>query len=141
VAKAWGDIVSPESVAPLPDEQAKGMEFEAAWVKYREVEVPWPSLFPDLPDGATEGHEVKDPLLMTAVDIAVVFKWLEGTAQQIPGSIGWSWRASPLVPLQPALVEGMPMPHELDQLHPKFVFKKHGNGIHPPICFLFKCVS
>jgi hypothetical protein len=26
-------------------------------------------------------------------------------------------------------------------LHPKFDFKKHGNGIHPPICFLFKCVS
>jgi hypothetical protein len=26
-------------------------------------------------------------------------------------------------------------------VHPKFGFKKHGNGIHPPICFLFKCVS
>jgi hypothetical protein len=26
-------------------------------------------------------------------------------------------------------------------VHPKFDFKKHGNGIHPPICFLFKCVS
>jgi hypothetical protein len=25
-------------------------------------------------------------------------------------------------------------------LHPKFDFKKHGNGTHPPICFLFKCV-
>jgi hypothetical protein len=21
------------------------------------------------------------------------------------------------------------------------LLKKHGNGIHPPICFLFKCVS
>jgi hypothetical protein len=27
------------------------------------------------------------------------------------------------------------------QLHPELDFKKHGNGIHPPICFLFKCVS
>jgi hypothetical protein len=26
-------------------------------------------------------------------------------------------------------------------VHPKFDFKKHGNGIHPPTCFLFKCVS
>jgi hypothetical protein len=26
-------------------------------------------------------------------------------------------------------------------LHPTFDFKKHGNRIHPPICFLFKCVS
>jgi hypothetical protein len=26
-------------------------------------------------------------------------------------------------------------------LHPTLGFKKHGNGIHPPICFLFKCVS
>jgi hypothetical protein len=26
-------------------------------------------------------------------------------------------------------------------VHPKFNFKKHGNGIHPPTCFLFKCVS
>jgi hypothetical protein len=26
-------------------------------------------------------------------------------------------------------------------LHPKLGFKKHGNGIHPPFCFLFKCVS
>jgi hypothetical protein len=26
-------------------------------------------------------------------------------------------------------------------LHPKLDIKKHGNGIHPPICFLFKCVS
>ena len=26
-------------------------------------------------------------------------------------------------------------------VHPKLDFKKHGNGIHPPICFLFKCVS
>jgi len=29
----------------------------------------------------------------------------------------------------------------LSPLHPKLEFKKHGNGIHPPICFLFKCVS
>jgi hypothetical protein len=27
------------------------------------------------------------------------------------------------------------------ELHPKLDFKKHGNGTHPPICFLFKCVS
>jgi hypothetical protein len=27
------------------------------------------------------------------------------------------------------------------QLHPNLGFKKHGNGIHPPICILFKCVS
>jgi hypothetical protein len=27
------------------------------------------------------------------------------------------------------------------RLHPKLGFKKHGNGPHPPICFLFKCVS
>jgi hypothetical protein len=27
------------------------------------------------------------------------------------------------------------------RIHPKFGFKKHGNGIHPPICFLLKCVS
>jgi hypothetical protein len=26
-------------------------------------------------------------------------------------------------------------------LHPKLDFKKHGNGIHSPIYFLFKCVS
>jgi hypothetical protein len=26
-------------------------------------------------------------------------------------------------------------------LHPKLDFKKHGNSTHPPICFLFKCVS
>jgi hypothetical protein len=25
--------------------------------------------------------------------------------------------------------------------HPKLGFKKHGNGIHPSMCFLFKCVS
>jgi hypothetical protein len=29
----------------------------------------------------------------------------------------------------------------MDPLHPKLDFKKHGNGIHPPICFLFKYVS
>ena len=26
-------------------------------------------------------------------------------------------------------------------IHPKLDIKKHGNDIHPPICFLFKCVS
>jgi hypothetical protein len=30
---------------------------------------------------------------------------------------------------------------DYSMLHPKSDFKKHGNGIHPPICFLFKCVS
>jgi hypothetical protein len=27
------------------------------------------------------------------------------------------------------------------QLHPKLDFKKRGNGIHPPIFFLFECIS
>jgi hypothetical protein len=26
-------------------------------------------------------------------------------------------------------------------VHLELGFKKHGNGIHPPMCFLFKCVS
>jgi hypothetical protein len=30
---------------------------------------------------------------------------------------------------------------EVRYIHPKFDFKKHGNGTHPPICFVFKFVS
>jgi hypothetical protein len=32
-------------------------------------------------------------------------------------------------------------PRKTSHVHPKFDLKKHGNGIHPPIGFLVKCVS
>jgi hypothetical protein len=35
-----------------------------------------------------------------------------------------------------------PAPADRDKrLHPELGSKKHGNGIHPPNCFLFKCIS
>jgi hypothetical protein len=39
------------------------------------------------------------------------------------------------------LDENLQQDQQIAELHPKFDFKKHGNGIHPPTCFLFKCVS
>jgi hypothetical protein len=69
--------------------------------------------------------------------VVIVFVVTRPEIGRVVASYGWaSWRLTTCEISY--LCQENPSP---GPIHPKFDFKKHGNGIHPPIHFLFKCVS
>jgi hypothetical protein len=65
-----------------------------------------------------------------AVCRVIAFSWTGGVIKTAGGFVGRFIYGGFILNLAAVLC-----------IHPKLGFKKYGNGIHPPICFLFKCVS